>query len=382
MNLLKTLRASALAVLGALSASVATAAPSRPLQHVFYIMMENHGYSQIIGNTADAPFVNQLASQGSLATQYFGVTHPSLPNYLAGMSGDFQDIWDDCPAGPTVKCAPEEFVPNAGDGTAGNYLTPHEITSASRTPHWFSGQTFADQLTAAHLSWRAYFQSFPRAGYDVPNWPVIKGTVVPLYAQKHNPFVYFSAIRANLPELSNIVPLDKRFAAELASGHVPNFAYIVPDQCHDMHGMNPTLAALINLPACGYPASGLDHGAIQLGDAYLQQIVGQIESSSVWTSERSAIVILWDEDDYSGFTGCCSSPIGVNRVVLGGAQVAMLVVTSPSAGGPAPGTQFAVPANHYSLLATLETMWGLPCLAQACTIPVGGLMTPMFKSAP
>ena len=49
--------------------------------HVYFIMMENHATSQIIGNSADAPFINQLAHRYAVATNYRGVTHPSLPNY-------------------------------------------------------------------------------------------------------------------------------------------------------------------------------------------------------------------------------------------------------------------------------------------------------------
>src|SRR5260221_13720018 len=75
--------------------------------HVFYIMMENHGYSQIIGNNADAPYINSLAAKYNVATDFHGVTHPSLPNYLAMLSGSHQGIWDDCAINTT--CAPEEF---------------------------------------------------------------------------------------------------------------------------------------------------------------------------------------------------------------------------------------------------------------------------------
>jgi hypothetical protein len=49
-------------------------------QHIFYIMMENHGTSQVIGNTADAPYITSLAQRYNVATNYHGVTHPSLPN--------------------------------------------------------------------------------------------------------------------------------------------------------------------------------------------------------------------------------------------------------------------------------------------------------------
>jgi hypothetical protein len=373
MNISRSLRAAAFAAVASVCAvSSANSAPS----HIFYIMMENHQYDQIIGNTVDAPFINQLASQYAIANQYYGVTHPSLPNYLAAMSGSFQGIWDDCPAGPMVFCAPEEFVPGAGDGTAGNYLTQQEVTSATNTAHWFDGQNIVDQLEASKLTWKAYFQSMPAGGYNVEYAPVINGTTVKLYAQKHNPFLYFTDIRNSPTRLANIVPFENNFAADLASGNVANFVFIAPDQCHDMHGISPSTAALVNLPACGYPASGLDHGAIQLGDAFLQSTVSAIMSSKVWQQSSSAIVIVWDEDDYSGFDGCCGSPTGANGVTLGGAQVPAIVITS---GGPnGRPMQFNKPANHYSLLATIEALWHLPCLGQTCTILDSGLLTPMF----
>jgi len=96
-------------LIGASVAGAQLASADAP-KHIFYIMMENHAYSEIIGNTADAPFINKLAAHGNVATDYYGVTHPSLPNYLAAVSGDFQGIWDDCAAGITSLCAPEEFV--------------------------------------------------------------------------------------------------------------------------------------------------------------------------------------------------------------------------------------------------------------------------------
>jgi hypothetical protein len=173
-------------------------------------MMENHGTKEIIGNTADAPFINQLASQSGVAMNYFGVTHPSLPNYLAMFSGDFQGIWDDCKAGSAVTCAPEEFVPNSGDATAMQPLTQAQVTSASAMPHWFSGMNLVDQLEAKSLTWKAYMQSIPGVGDTSEYAPVdmVDGGAVPhkLYAQKHNPFMYFSDIRNSAARMNLIVP--------------------------------------------------------------------------------------------------------------------------------------------------------------------------------
>ncbi|HEY4114178.1 MAG TPA: alkaline phosphatase family protein [Rhizomicrobium sp.] len=374
MKILKTLRASALAAIASLG--IAGAADAAP-KHIFVIMMENHSYDEIIGNTADAPFINQLASQYNVETQYYGVTHPSLPNYLALASGSYQDIFDDCQAGKTITCAPEEFVPGSGDGTDGNFLTKREIRKATNRVHWFGGDTIVDDLESNGKTWKAYFQSFPAGGYDVVYAPVIDGTTVDLYAQKHNPFLYFRNIRSSSARLADVVPFENNFDADLASGKVANFVFLAPDQCHDMHGISPSQATLINLPECGYPDSGLDHGAIQLGDTFLQNTVTEIMNSKVWTNSASSIVIVWDEDDYSGFAGCCQSPIGRDGVVLGGSGAPMLVINSKDSGSSP--KQFNVPANHYSLLATIETLWDLPCLGQTCQIKNAGQLQGMFR---
>jgi len=137
MNLLKQSKLHAPALAPLMAASILTAALAIPAlaadngqpDHIFFIMMENHATNQIIGNTADAPFINQLAKRYGVATNYHGVTHPSLPNYLAAISGDFQGIWDDCKAGAMVTCPPEEFVPGAGDATDPTFSVYTDPTS-------------------------------------------------------------------------------------------------------------------------------------------------------------------------------------------------------------------------------------------------------------
>jgi phosphatidylinositol-3-phosphatase len=135
-------------------------------------MMENHSTDEIFGNTADAPFTNRLTSRAAVSTDYFGVTHPSLPNYLAAISGDFQYIWDDCAAGPTVTCAPEEFGPTSGYTNGQEWLTPQQIAQATNTAHWFNDTTIVDQLEAHGKSWKAYMQSLPYSGYTGEYSPV------------------------------------------------------------------------------------------------------------------------------------------------------------------------------------------------------------------
>jgi hypothetical protein len=343
--------------------------------HIFFIMMENEGPPQIVGNTADAPFINSLIAKYASAPNYFGVTHPSLPNYLALLSGFFQNIWDDCPPGASVTCAPEEF--NGGSPYNGTLLTPAQVTIATNTPHLFNGPTLVDQLEAAKLSWKAYMESMPSVGYTGAAAPVdtVNGKQVPrnLYAVKHNPFYYFSNIVNNPARLQKIVPFSQ-FDADLASNSVANFVWISPNQCDDMHGISAANAAAEKMPNCATPNSGVYHGPIQTGDAFLKDQVGKIMASAAW-KEKSAIVIAFDENDYSSYEGCCQSPEGLNGITLGGGHAPFITILSQGAHHYVDPT----PYNHYSLLGTFEQLWGLGCINEVCKLGPTGLMTKYFQ---
>lgn len=305
-------------------------------------MMENHGLNEIVGNTADAPYLNQLAGSYGIATHYFGVTHPSLPNYLAAISGSFQGIWDDCPAGAGVTCGPQDFA---------SQLTSREAAAAGSTTHLFSGRTLVDQLEAHGLTWKAYMQSLPAAGFS--------GGYAGLYGEKHDPFMYFAAIRNNPERLQRVVPFTQ-FSADLQSSTMPNFAWISPDLCNDMHGAST---------CSDY------HALIAQGDAFIRATVGTIMSSPAWKA-GAAIVIAWDESDASN-AGCCRSPSGVNGVTLGGGNVPLLVITSR---GPHHLVLGGQSYNHYSLLASIEQVWGLGCLANTCGVSQGETLTQLFEA--
>ncbi len=349
------------------------------LKHVYVIMMENHAQAQIIGDTTDAPNLNMLASKYGVATSYYGVTHPSLPNYLAAISGDFQGIFDDCAAGVGITCEAEEFVPNSGDGTASQLMTAQQAANAATIPHWFSGRTIVDQLEEKGLTWTAYMGDMVATGdtsVGAPTIPTVDGGTEQgnLYAQKHNPFMYFQGIRTNSNRMQKIVPLTN-FDADIAKASMPNFVWISPDQCADMHGINADTAAFADAGFCTGTAAGSDMSpqVIQFGDAYVGALVTKIMATPSW-SEGSAIVIVFDEDDYVGTAGCCNSPTGVDGGTLGGALVPAIVVSSlnPKA------TTSADPYNHYSMLATLQHLWGLDCLANTCGMAGSQLMTKLF----
>src|SRR5215469_4283568 len=237
-------------------------------QHVFVIMLENHSFDETFNNPA-TPSINALANKYGLATNYFGVTHPSEPNYVASIGGSFFGIQDD----NQFYCTPA--------------LATTDPTCAGTTvDHTISAPNLAEQLTNAGMTWRGYFQSLPPvpASGVIMTGPNANGpytfkspsNAVALYASKHNPFVNFTSTQG---ALANMVP-DTQLATDLASGNLANYSLIVPDQCNDMHGTG----------GCSTTA-----GLIAAGDAYVGATVKEIMASPVWQQGRNAIVVTWDE---------------------------------------------------------------------------------------
>ena len=163
-------------------------APSIPrLDHVFVIVMENHHYGQIFGNS-NAPFVNAYAKSANLAANYFGVGHPSLTNYLEMVGGsNFGVVNDNSPDWHNNACRSNlelntpalEGAPNtcpiAGSGM--DAATPAVDTTNEGTPAapiyndpiapaYTVGKTIADQLVEAGLTWKSYQESLPPYGAD------------------------------------------------------------------------------------------------------------------------------------------------------------------------------------------------------------------------
>lgn len=313
---------------------------STGLQHIFFIMMENHSTNEIFGNTADAPYLNQLANTYGISTSYYGVTHPSLPNYLAALSGDFQGIWDDCPSGATVTCEPQALTSS---------MTSQQYASASARTHLFHGQTLVDQLETHSMTWKAYMQSLPSPGFT--------GGYAGLYGEKHDPFMYFASIRDNPNRLQRIVPFTQ-FNQDIQAGTIPNFVWISPDVCNDMHGDT----------SC----SSYD-GLIVQGDNFIHSTIQTIMASSAW-KQGSAIIITWDENDASQ-SGCCHSPVGAGGTMLGGGHVPLIVISSQE---PHHIILNNASYNHYTLLATIEYVWNLGCLANTCGLGTANLLAPLF----
>jgi hypothetical protein len=319
--------------------------PHRGLGHVFIIMEENHARDHVIGDPK-MPFLNKLARKYGQATDYFGVTHTSEPNYIAATSGSNWDVNND----------------------AGWYPT-----SSNPAVNHYNHTNIVDELEQHHISWAAYMEAMPKAGYLGDVWPSSSDQ---LYASKHNPFILYKDIRDNPARRDQIKPYDA-LAHDLNSAHAPRYVFISPDQCNDMHGgVYDAIQGHPETP-CPYNDTAGDANDEALkakADAFLRKTVHTIMSSKAWT-RNSAIFIAADETDYDGSkpqdnyylstAGCCDSPVlpaGDPRVnpkwpggVYGGGKVPMIVVTSHGAYHVTDNR----PLNHYSMLLTIEEGFGL-----------------------
>ncbi len=239
--------------------------------HVFVIVMENHEYGSIIGSGA-APYVNGLAASYGLATNYYAASHPSLPNYLSLTAGSTFGIVSDCTA-----C----FV---------------------------NATNIADQVEASGRSWKAYMEDMPS--------PCYAGASSGNYAMKHNPFMYYTDIRNNPARCAaHVVPFTQ-FSSDVRNGTVPNFVWITPNLCNDMHDCS-----------------------VGTGDAWLRSVVPTITGSAAFRT-GGVLFITWDEGSTSA--GCCGDSSG--------GQVATLVISPRSI----PGLRSRTAENHYGLLRTIE----------------------------
>jgi hypothetical protein len=380
------------------------------LDHVFVIMMENHAYGQIVDNPF-APFTNKYRRAANTADNYFAIAHPSLTNYLEVAGGsNFGVLTDNSPDWHNTACRPNlasgivatdvpsspNVCPIAGSGMDAptvaidltNEITPPGILAVTNIDGVQSipsahtvGKTIADQLAERGKSWKSYQESLPPIGADGVNYSdgfftdatdigaVLPGeaqSLVKLYAVKHNPFAYFRSVQAGhdpASSLKNVVGFEgpRGLYDDLASGRVPTYSFIAPNQCNDQHGRgNGGLACEFD-PATNGTQEGLNPGLIYQGDVTLRTLVEAIHHSDVWREGRNAIVVLWDENDYSAVPN-------TNHVLV-------IVDTNYSE----PGVHSARRYTHFSLLKTLEGALGLPCLNHACdaTVPV---MNDLFDS--
>jgi hypothetical protein len=248
--------------------------------HIYEIVLENHEVGSIIGS-GSAPYINGLARQFGLATNYTAVSHPSLPNYLALWSGSTQGVRDD---------------------------DVHDFAS---------GRTLADQITASGRTWHVAAENVPLGcftGASSSGGEDGSGT----YVRKHEPAISWTSVSTSPSRCARITNFS-HFNPGLG-----NFWFIAPNLCHDMHDCS-----------------------VATGDAWLKGFLPRILGSTAFKT-NGLILLTFDEG---------STDKG------GGGKVATIVI-SPKARASFSSSQAH---NHYSLLRTIEAVWGMPCMAKTCS---------------
>jgi phospholipase C len=339
------------------------AAPAMPrYAHVFVIVAENKGHELIIGAATAAPNLNRLAHQYGLATQFFAEVHPSEGNYIAMLAGDTLGVHDD----DAWYCKPQMRDTWCAKSQRADYVD-----------HTFTSRSLVDQLQERGLTWKAYMESLPTPGSLAVRWPTAEqpaaGVPMQLYAAKHNGFVNFRSVQQDPARSAKIVDFEALYH-DLATGDMPNYAHIVPNQCNDMHGRDVGP----NVPAdC---VKGDSRALIARGDRVIAALVERIMASRVWSgTDNTAIVITFDENDkderQGPDQGCCGND-SHSAANAGGGRIPTIVITNHGPRGVIDDT----PYNHYSLLRTTEAAFGISeYLGHAAEESVGVVtMAPLF----
>jgi hypothetical protein len=281
-------------------ASQSLAATTSVIKHVFVVAMENHDASQVYGDTADAPYINN-----TLIPKYARSTNFNNELALAVLSEPHY-VW--------IESGTNAF----SDHTFTTDDDPSSSNSTSSTSH------MATQIKNATngVTWRTYQEGLDSSTGSCP----IHSSG--FYAAKHDPFVFFQDVSGNPPSAKNSYCESHHepytsFASDLAAGNVATYTFITPDLCHDMHG------------ASGCPDSNL----IQQGDDWLSANLPPI--ITYVNANAGVIFVEWDQGDTT-------------------LQMPFLAIGP----GVKAGYTGTVSYNHSSIVRSVEEILGLPILSK------------------
>jgi hypothetical protein len=356
-----------------------------PITHVFLIVLSNHGFNAAFGPSSQATYLaTTLTHQGELVDNYFAAASGELANEIALISGQ----------GPTPQTAAN--CPLYADLAPGTLAAQGQLLG-SGCVYPRQALTLGDQLTADGRAWKAYVEGIGNGGATQPKTcrhPAL-GSADPYsspsppdpYVTWRDPFVYFHSVIDNANCAGGVVGLDQLATDVKNAPSTPSLSYIVPDRCHD--GSDEPCAP-------GQP-SGL-----AAADAFLRTVVPEIEASPAYKT-GGLIAITFDQAPQSGpaadSSGCCTSstnpnlPLGATGATgstgatastgatgstgatastgatgstgaspLGGGRVGLLLLSRYVKAGTINVTG---EYNHYSLLASIENLFGLSHLGYA-----------------
>lgn len=352
------------------------------INHVFIIVLENKGFEETFGKHSKAHYLaTELPKQGVLLKQYFGIGHASLDNYIGMISGlaATKETRADCHTFDDFKLAASDKNHPDGKDDDGQWIGKGCVYPPNVL-------TLADQLQAAHKSWRGYMEDMgnnPQRESQTCGHPAIgeldntqKAVVGDQYATRHDPFMYFHSIIDNQANCdAHVVNLELLRGDLKSAATTPNFSFITPNLCNDGHDDVCVDGRL---------------GGLAAADKFLQQWVPLITNSPAY-QDSGLLIVTFDEADFDKITNmpdgrmiyteygesCCNQQPGPNLGTFPQSnRSGMTIYRENSFGGDrmgavllspflVPGTVSEIPFNHYSLLKTVEDLFGLDHLGYA-----------------
>ena len=334
--------------------SASTGLPaSSQIGHVFVLILENEDYSNSFGSGTAAPYLAQtLPAKGALLQNYYGTGHNSNDNYISMISGQGPN------SATQLDCTTYSNFSGTTTGANGQAngtgcIYPTSVTS------------LPDQLNKAGLSWKAYMEdmgntpSRESATCGHPTVGAKDGTQVATaadqYATRHNPFMYFHSIIDDQAGCDSHVVNFSGLASDLGSeSSTANFVFITPNLCHDGHDS---------------PCKDGEPGGLTSINSFLQQWVPQILASPAFQKD-GLLIITFDESNgaTSDSSACCGESTNPNALFLlsgitglGGGKIGAVLI-SPFI---KPGTVSTTDYNHYSMLRSVQDIFGLQYLGFA-----------------
>jgi hypothetical protein len=323
-------------------------AAANRVPHVFVIVLENKSYEETFAPDSSAPYLaHTLPTQGVLLRQYYGTGHFSLDNYISMVSGQAPNpqTQGDCQM-YTDFVSPTGALDADGQVTGSGCVYPRSVA------------TLGDQLDVAGQTWRGYMEDMgtPCRHPALNSHDETQSAKVgDQYAARHDPFVYFHSVIDDPARCAaHVVDLRQLGTDLAATATTPAFSFITPDLCHDGHDA---------------PCVDGEPGGLKSADAFLQKWVPRITSSPAF-GQDGILIVAFDESEAVGASAdtrvCCNEPTGPNTLLPGitgpgGGRMGAIVIGH----GVRPGTVSDVPYNHYSLLRSLEDLYGVSHLGFA-----------------
>jgi phosphatidylinositol-3-phosphatase len=332
-----------------------------PIRHVWVIQLENEGYTQTFGKSSADPYLARtLRAKGALLKNYYSIGHHSLDNYIAEISGQAPD--------PSTQADCQVYTAFTATGNA---MPPDNQMPGDGCVYPAASLTVGNQLTSAGRTWAAYMQDMgnnptrdnttatsqgPACGHPVVGLddPTQKATKTDEYATRHEGFMYFESVIDDQTYCEQHILSFQPLRKDLSKiSTTPNFSWVTPNLCNDGHDS---------------PCANGDAGGLKQIDKFLKLWVPRILASPAY-KRNGLLVITFDEGTTT--KACCGEVSGVSASHPN--------VTEPGQTGPGggivgavllspfikPGTVSKVNYNHYSLLRSIEDLFGLLHLGDA-----------------